>query len=174
MRRLQGLCGSTRLYNFSDNHDVDRLPNKLRSPEHIRHIAILVYALWGVPSIYYGSEFGISGQKERGSDWPLRPCLELEDYEDAVRSNPVTSLYAALGQLKAQLPALSDGEPKELLLTTQHYAFARVLDGEAVVAVLNNSDQEAQLEFALPVEAADAQDLLADCCGAQPVEWKVE
>lgn len=127
MRRLQGLCGNTKLYNFSDNHDVDRLPEKLRQPAHIRHIAILVYTLWGVPSIYYGSEFGIHGKKERGSDWPLRPCLELADYADAVQSNPVTSVYAALGRLKAQLPVLSEGEPKELLLTTQHYAFARVL-----------------------------------------------
>ena len=174
MRRLQGLCGNTKLYNFSDNHDVDRLPEKLRQPAHIRHIAILVYTLWGVPSIYYGSEFGIHGKKERGSDWPLRPCLELADYADAVQSNPVTSVYAALGKLKAQMPVLSEGEPKELLLTTQHYAFARVLDGEAVVAVLNNSDQEARLEFGLPVEAAGAQDLLADCCGAQPVELAVE
>ena len=52
MRRLQGLCHDTRLYLFSDNHDVERLPNKLRNREHIRHIAILVYTLWGFrPSI---------------------------------------------------------------------------------------------------------------------------
>ena len=31
MRRLQGLCHDTRLYTFSDNHDVERLPNKLRN-----------------------------------------------------------------------------------------------------------------------------------------------
>ena len=73
MRRLQGLCHDTRLYLFSDNHDVERLPNKLRNREHIRHIAILVYTLWGIPSIYYGSEFGIEGKKEWGSDWPLPP-----------------------------------------------------------------------------------------------------
>lgn len=63
MRRLQGLCHDTRLYLFSDNHDVERLPNKLRNREHIRHIAILVYTLWGIPSIYYGSEFGIEGKR---------------------------------------------------------------------------------------------------------------
>ncbi len=36
MRRLQGLCHDTKLYLFSDNHDVERLPNKLRNKEHIR------------------------------------------------------------------------------------------------------------------------------------------
>ena len=136
MRRLQGLCHDTRLYLFSDNHDVERLPNKLRNREHIRHIAILVYSLWGIPSIYYGSEFGIEGKKEWGSDWPLRPCLELSDYADAERTNPVTSVYKALGKCKAELPEMTYGEVKELQLTTQCYAFARVLDGKAVVAVL--------------------------------------
>ena len=117
MRRLQGLCHDTRLYNFSDNHDVERLPNKLRNRDHIRHIALLVYTLWGIPSIYYGSEFGIEGKKEWGSDWPLRPCLELADYTDAEKTNPVTSIYAALGRLKAECPELSWGEFKELTLT---------------------------------------------------------
>ena len=175
MRRLQGLCHDTRLYLFSDNHDVERLPNKLRNREHIRHIAILVYSLWGIPSIYYGSEFGIEGKKEWGSDWPLRPCLELNDYADAERTNPVTSVYKALGKCKAELPEMTYGEVKELQLTTQCYAFARVLDGKAVVAVLNNGDTPAQLEFQLPVETAKVTDLLADTVGAQEVlvstEW---
>ena len=174
MRRLQGLCHDTRLYTFSDNHDVERLANKLRNREHIRHIAILVYTLWGIPSIYYGSEFGIEGKKEWGSDWPLRPCLELSDYKDAVNTNPVTSVYAALGKLKAQLPELTWGEVKELQLTTQCYAFARVLDGEACVVVLNNGDSPAQLEFQLPVEASAAKDLLADTVGAQPILTSIE
>ena len=174
MRRLQGLCHDTRLYLFSDNHDVERLPNKLRNQEHIRHIAILVYTLWGIPSIYYGSEFGIEGKKEWGSDWPLRPCLELSDFKDAETTNPVTSVYAALGRLKAELPELTDGEVKELQLTTQCYAFARVLDGKACVVVLNNGDSPAQLEFQLPVEASAAKDLLADTVGAQPVLTSME
>ena len=174
VRRLQGLCHDTRLYLFSDNHDVERLPNKLRNREHIRHIAILVYTLWGIPSIYYGSEFGIEGKKEWGSDWPLRPCLELSDFKDAETTNPVTSVYAALGRLKAELPELTDGEVKELQLTTQCYAFARVLDGKACVVVLNNGDSPAQLEFQLPVEASSAKDLLADTVGAQPVLTSME
>ena len=44
-----------------------------------------------------------------------------------------------------------------------------MLDGEALVAVLNNGDSPAQLEFQLPVEASAAEDLLADTVGAQPV-----
>ncbi|MGN0707324.1 MAG: alpha-amylase family glycosyl hydrolase [Faecalibacterium sp.] len=174
MRRLQGMCGKTRLYSFSDNHDVERLPNKLRNKEHIRHIAILVYTLWGVPSIYYGSEFAVEGKKEWGSDWPLRPCLKLADYEGYLEKDPVTSVYAALGRLKAERPELSEGEAKELKLTTRAYAFARVLGDQACVVVMNNDDAPLEMEFPLPVDAAGAEDLLADCAGSQPVEALVE
>ena len=45
---------------------------------------------------------------------------------------------------------------KELQLTTQCYAFARVLDGKALVAVFNNGDSPAQMEFRLPVEIGRA------------------
>ena len=89
------------------------------------------------------------------------PLPELSDFKDAETTNPVTSVYAALGRLKAELPELTDGEVKELQLTTQCYAFARVLDGKACVVVLNNGDSPAQLEFQLPVEASSAKDLLA-------------
>ena len=58
---------------------------------------------------------------------------------------------------------------KELQLTTQCYAFARVLDGKALVAVFNNGDSPAEMEFQLPVEANAATDLLADTVGAENV-----
>ena len=68
-----------------------------------------------------------------------------------------------------KLPELTDGEVKELQLTTQCYAFARVLDGKALVAVFNNGDGPAEMEFQLPVEANAATDLLADTVGAENV-----
>ena len=53
-----------------------------------------------------------------------------------------------------ECPELSWGEFKELTLTTQSYAYARVLDGKAVVAVYNNGDSPVSMEFQLPVEAS--------------------
>ena len=45
----------------------------------------MLYTLPGIPSIYYGSEFGVEGKKERGSDDSLRPALNYEDYKDAIK-----------------------------------------------------------------------------------------
>lgn len=173
VRRLLGICGETKLYTFSDNHDVPRLASKLRNKKHAENIAVLVYTLPGVPSIYYGSEFGIEGTKGWGSDWPLRPALELADFAGADTQNPLTALYKALGALHAAHPALSSGRYQELSLTTRQYAFARIGE-ETLVTVLNNDDQPAYMEFRLPVSAEAAVDALADIPGREPVQAVVE
>ncbi len=142
------------LYNFVDNHDVERIYTKLRNKAHFVPVHILLYTLPGVPSIYYGSEFGIEGRKERGSDDSLRPALSLDTYEDAVNQNWCTRLIARLGKARQQIKALSYGDYKELLLTTQHYAFARNFEGQSVVVTVNNGDENCTMN--LPVCGADS------------------
>ena len=102
----------------------------------------------GVPSIYYGSEFGIEGRKERTSDDSLRPALNLADYADAVEKNPCTALIAALGKVRQNTPALNYGSYAELMLTNRQYAFARDLDGVRVIVTVNNDDNAASMDLA--------------------------
>lgn len=160
VRRLLGICGNVKLYTFVDNHDVARIISKLNNREHIYNVMMLDYNLPGVPSIYYGSEFGIEGEKQHGSDWNLRPCLELSDYPEAVQTNPLTHLIRELGQIHAAYPELSCGEYKELTLTNRQYSFARILDGKAVITVLNNDEQPADIWIPLPVQADSVKALL--------------
>lgn len=174
VRRLLGLCGSVKLYTFTDNHDVPRLVNRLKNREHARLVAMLAYTLPGVPSLYYGSEFGIEGEKAPGSDWPLRPALELADYAGAETENPLTALYARLGRLKAEHPALSAGAYQELSLTTRQYAFARVGEGETLITLLNNDDAPARVECPLPAGGQTVCDALAGCPGQPQIELRLE
>lgn len=117
--------GDLDLYNFVDNHDVERIHTKLQNKAHFAPVHVLLYTLPGVPSIYYGSEFGIDGKKEKFSDASLRPALDLKDYADAVTKNPCTALIAALGKVRQGTPALSYGSYSELALTNRQFAFAR-------------------------------------------------
>lgn len=136
--RIDGL----RLYNFTDNHDVERIYTKLNKKEHFAPVHVLLYTLPGVPSIYYGSEFGIEGKKEQFSDDSLRPALSLSDYENAEEKNPCTRLIAALGLVRRHTAALSYGDYRELLLTNRQYAFSRNYNGVSVVVTVNNDDSD--------------------------------
>ena len=140
--------GDLDLYNFVDNHDVERIYTKLSNKAHFAPVHVLLYTLPGVPSIYYGSEFGIEGRKERTSDDSLRPALNLADYADAVEKNPCTALVAALGKVRQNTPALNYGSYAELMLTNRQYAFARDLDGVRVIVTVNNDDNAASMELA--------------------------
>ena len=147
VKRLYGM-GGIKLYNFVDNHDVERIYTKLNNKAHFTPVHILMYTLPGVPSIYYGSEFGIEGKKEAYSDDSLRPALNLDDYKDAVKTNPCTGLIAALGKIRQENPALSYGDFNELILTNRQYAFSRNYNGVSVVVAVNNDDNGVDLELA--------------------------
>ena len=146
--KYQQNMGDLDLYNFVDNHDVERIYTKLSNKAHFAPVHVLLYTLPGVPSIYYGSEFGIEGRKERTSDDSLRPALNLADYADAVEKNPCTALIAALGKVRQNTPALNYGSYAELMLTNRQYAFARDLDGVRVIITVNNDDNAASMDLA--------------------------
>lgn len=144
VKRLYGMGGNRpdglKLYNFVDNHDVERIASKLINKAHFVPVHVLLYTLPGVPSIYYGSEFGIEGKKTYGTDAPLRPALKLEDYQEEMTKNPWTRLISALGRIRKSTPALSYGDYQELMLTNRQYAFSRNHQGVSVVVAVNNDD----------------------------------
>ena len=133
-----------KLYNFVDNHDVERIYTKLNNKSHYLSVHILLYTLPGIPSVYYGSEFGIEGRKERYSDASLRPCIHLEDHAEDYEKNPCTRLIGALGGIHARFKDLCSDDYRELSLTTTQFAFGR---GRLIVAV-NNADQDATVNVA--------------------------
>ena len=145
VRRTMGLVPAhIKLYNFVDNHDVERISTKLNNKAHYLPVHILLYTLPGIPSLYYGSEFGIEGRKERYSDDSLRPCINLAEHLGDYVNNPCTRLIAALGAIHKEFREdLVWGDYRELALTTETYAYAR---GSLLVA-LNNGDKTAHFDL---------------------------
>lgn len=149
IKYVSGMTGDRmKLYTFVDNHDVERIYTKLNNKAHFAPVHIMLYTLPGIPSIYYGSEFGIEGRKERFSDDSLRPALNFENYKDAITTNPCTKLIAALGKIRRNTPALSYGEYRELELQTTHFAYERTLDGKSIIITVNNADNEVNMNLA--------------------------
>ncbi len=146
VKRLYEMGGNRpdglKLYNFVDNHDVERIYTKLNNKSHFLPVHILLYTLPGVPSVYYGSEFGIEGQKQQGSDDSLRPAISYEQYVAKTQNNNFVNLISRLGKIRTETKALSYGDYKELLLTTGQYAFSRNFGEQSVIVTVNNSDND--------------------------------
>jgi len=165
VKRLYEMGGNRpdglKLYNFADNHDVERIYTKLNNKSHFMPVHILLYTLPGIPSVYYGSEFGIEGQKQRGSDDSLRPAVSYEQYINAIIKNDLTNLISRLGKIRLETKALSYGDYKELLLTNCQYAFAREYNGQSVLVTVNNSDND----FMMNLPAQNTEEYIGGISG---------
>lgn len=146
------------LYNFVDNHDVNRLASTLKIPEYIYNCYSLLYTMPGVPSIYYGSEYGIKGVKAKDSDLPLRPKLELGKIEDG--DEKLFELIKKLGKIRSESEALQYGDYKQIVIKNEQFVFSRASENDKVYVILNLSDKESNLDFELELD--EGIDLLED------------
>ncbi len=140
-RQLQNGSDQMHLYSFTDNHDVERIIDRLRDRRDYYPVHVLLFTLPGIPSIYYGSEFAVEGRKERFSDASIRPKLDLKELQD--QNKDYCKLIKALCLIHRSEKALSYGDYRQLFLTTAQYAFAR---GDVIVTA-NNSDDTAYFEI---------------------------
>ena len=156
VRRLEAI--GRQLYTFVDNHDEDRIATKLKLREHLFPIYICLFTLPGIPSIYYGGEWGVEGKRTNTSDEALRPAISIE--QEGELHCELTDLIAQLGQIHSQQEPLHTGRYQELLLTNRQYAFARHGEDSVIIAAVNNDDEPASLAIPVPIQASEAVNLL--------------
>ena len=145
-----GQYGNIYMYNFLDNHDVARLMSVLKNPAHAQCCYTMMYGMYGVPSIYYGSEFGIYGAKGQGADADraIRPCLDLNNIPD--RNDELLKHISKLGAIRMSLPSIQSGSYAKLDLKNQTFLFKRELNGDTAYIALNISDGDYTFRFNTP------------------------
>lgn len=147
------------LYNFVDNHDVNRLASTLKIQEYLYNVYTILYTMPGVPSIYYGSEYGIKAVKGDKTDLPLRPSVdEIENYED--KNNALFNHIEKLGRIRVASEALKNGNYEQVIIKNEQYVFSRTSKNDKIYIVLNLSDKESYLDFNISFE--EGKDLLSD------------
>ena len=134
-----GMYKNIYMYNFADNHDVTRLASIIRDKALQKNVYTMLYAMPGVPSVYYGSEFGMEGKKQRHSDDDLRKELNLNALE-----NPDYALFdhiCKLGKIRHSLEALQYGKYKNEQIQLEHMCFSMKTDNQKVYIMLNQSNE---------------------------------
>ena len=128
------------LLDFLDNHDVPRIATKLDDERQLVPLWGLLFGMVGTPCIYYGSEWGIEGEKTPG-DHELRPALDTPEWND------LTGWIARLAEARAGSAALRRGSYRQLAVAPRQLVSERAVDGERVIVAVNAADEEARIWF---------------------------
>lgn len=141
----EGLYRGLPLYAFVDNHDVDRAASLLPKPALLYPLYCLLFTMPGVPSIYYGSERGLTGKKEAGSDKPLRPSVVQAE---AGGTEPdLAQAITRLSSLRRRLPALRYGDYRQLTVSHKQFVFERSGNTGCAIVALNADSMPAIVEI---------------------------
>ncbi|MEF2920753.1 MAG: DUF1653 domain-containing protein [Acutalibacteraceae bacterium] len=152
----QNLC----LYTFLDNHDVNRISSSLRDKNHLKNCYTLMYCMPGVPSIYYGSEWGIEGTRTKNSDVALRPALDLGKIPNADFS--LNEYLKVLGKVRNNLEALQFGNYKNEVIKNEQLVFSRSYNNQLVYVALNISSVTQTVEFNVQSNCSKLTDALTN------------
>jgi glycosidase len=161
-----GMYRNMALYNFADNHDVNRVASSLANKAHLFPLYGLLFTVPGIPSIYYGSEFGVQGERARDSDRALRPCWEGENWKSRAlgKDSDGASLarhIAALSKIRKENIALREGGYAQLALSHEQFAFMRQTPTQTIIAAVNSAETGGAVTIKTPPAAACWKDLLS-------------
>ena len=136
------------LLSFVDNHDVDRIASVLNDPQDLKPLYALMYAMPGIPCIYYGSEWGIKGTRTKWSDDDLRPSVDQPEWND------LTDYLKALNEMRLQYPVFTDGNYIQAFTANRQWAFKRCDEHGQLIFAINLDSSPADLHFDTGVKEA--------------------
>ncbi len=139
------------LMSFLDNHDVTRIATILTDKNQLRAAYGMLFGMPGVPCVYYGSEWGVEGDKAAG-DSALRPDIERPEWND------LTAWISKLASARNSSRALQYGNYHNLCVQPKQLIFERAVDGERVIVAINADGNVYHADF--NANAGRATDLI--------------
>jgi glycosidase len=128
-----------------DNHDQSRIASST-DLKHLDTLYSLLYTLPGIPSVYYGSEWGIRGIKEGNSDHALRPYIDIENRQSY--STNLTGHISRLALIRQREKALKYGNYQQVYLEYRRpFIFARSFENEQIFVAVNIADCEQAIDL---------------------------
>jgi len=129
------------LLSFVDNHDVDRVASLLDDQNQLVPLYGLLFSMPGIPCLYYGSEWGLTGKRDDHSDRALRPAISEPQWND------LTEQISRFAHAHTKSDALINGEYRQVLLTNRQLIFERKTDTERVLVAINAEGQPYHADF---------------------------
>ncbi len=128
------------LLSFVDNHDVSRIASILSNENHLPLVYGMIFAMPGIPCVYYGSEWGAKANKSEG-DPALRACFN-EPVE-----NELSEFISQLAIAHKNSDALINGDFRSVVLHNKHCIFERKTNNERVLVAINADSEPVVCHF---------------------------
>ncbi|MDQ1095693.1 MULTISPECIES: glycoside hydrolase family 13 protein [Chryseobacterium] len=143
---------------FIENHDTARWNEIFNAdPKAYKMALTILSTVRGIPQIYYGTEIGMRGDKNKGGDADIR-----RDFPGGWKSDPKNAFYAS-GQTPEQKEfhdftrkllnwrknkaVIHTGKTKNYLPQDNTFVYFRYDGRESVMVVLNNNEKEQKLDL---------------------------
>ena len=142
------------LVTFLGNHDVARFMNEPgATPEGLKMAFTALFALRGVPLVYYGDEIGMSGgndpdnRRDFPGGWQEDERNAFTEPGRTATENGIFHHVQKLAALRKQYAALANGRMTNLYTGDKQWVFARSGAGSTLVVAFNLANQPAQIEI---------------------------
>ncbi|RLD35530.1 MAG: hypothetical protein DRI72_00065 [Bacteroidetes bacterium] len=142
---------------FTDNHDGDRFYTKMK--EDIRKFKLgmtFVMTIRGIPQIYYGGEILMTGREHDGhgyiredfpGGWPGDKVNVFEQVGLEPEQLDAFNFTRRLLNWRKNNKAVQSGEFTQYIPENGVYVYFRHTDDEAVMVLLNNTEEESKVDL---------------------------
>lgn len=138
---------------FFENHDTERFNEIFKGDVRYYKMAMsLIATVRGIPQIYYGSEIGMQGDKNRGGDADIRrdfPGGWKGDSQNAfdpktqtVEQKEFYDFTQKLLNWRKGKDVIHTGKTKHYMPKEKVYVYFRYNDKETVMVVINNNEKD--------------------------------
>lgn len=143
---------------FFENHDTERWNEIFKGDPKAYQLALtLISTIRGIPQIYYGSEIGMRGDKNKGGDADIRrdfPGGWKSDAQNAFIPSKQTleqkefyDFTQKLLKWRSNKEVIHTGKTKNFVPQNNVFVYFRYNEKETVMVVLNNSDKTETLDL---------------------------
>lgn len=142
---------------FAENHDTQRFNQIYPDVRDYKLAMSLILTVRGIPQLYYGSEIGMKGDKEKNGDGDIRqdfPGGWKGDSDNAFNSSGRTKEQNEYFDFTKKIlhwrkgnSAIHNGKTLHYIPENNVYVYFRFNDKEKVMVIINNNKKEQTLDL---------------------------
>ena len=142
---------------FAENHDTARINHIYPSLAAYKLSMVLLATSRGIPQLYYGSEIGMAGDKNKGDGdirrdfpggWSQDPINAFNEKERTKKQSGYFNFTSKLFQWRKTKEVIHSGKTMQFLPENNVYVYFRYTEKESVMVILNNNPEAVSLDLA--------------------------